>query len=145
MGIGYATELVICVALGVDMFDCVFPTRTARFGHALVIEGDLSLKKKQYAYDMRPIDPDCTCFTCKNFTRAALHSITTKETVGCHYITIHNIAFQLNLMRQMRSHIINDTFPEFIKYFLKKRYSDNNQSIPQWVIDALSSVNINIQ
>jgi tRNA-guanine transglycosylase len=140
MGIGYATELVVCVALGVDMFDCVFPTRTARFGHALVPTGDLSLKKKQFAYDMRPIDDNCPCYTCKNLTRAALHAIITKETVACHYLTIHNIAYQLELMRQMREHIIRGTFPSFVKEFLHKRYTA--ESIPQWVRDALASVNM---
>ncbi|XP_060037714.1 queuine tRNA-ribosyltransferase catalytic subunit 1 isoform X2 [Erinaceus europaeus] len=65
MGVGYATDLVVCVALGCDMFDCVFPTRTARFGSALVPTGNLQLKKKQFQKDFGPIDPECTCPTCQ--------------------------------------------------------------------------------
>ncbi|XP_067877459.1 queuine tRNA-ribosyltransferase catalytic subunit 1 isoform X2 [Heterodontus francisci] len=65
MGVGYATDLVVCVALGCDMFDCVFPTRTARFGSALVPWGALQLKHRQYAKDFKPIDEDCSCPTCK--------------------------------------------------------------------------------
>ncbi|XP_048378132.1 queuine tRNA-ribosyltransferase catalytic subunit 1 isoform X2 [Stegostoma tigrinum] len=66
MGVGYATDLVVCVALGCDMFDCVFPTRTARFGSALVPWGSLQLKNRQYAKDFKPIDEDCDCPTCKS-------------------------------------------------------------------------------
>ncbi|XP_023205042.1 queuine tRNA-ribosyltransferase catalytic subunit 1 [Xiphophorus maculatus] len=66
MGVGYAVDLVVCVALGCDMFDCVFPTRTARFGSALVPWGSLQVKQKQYAKDFQPIDPDCQCPTCKS-------------------------------------------------------------------------------
>jgi queuine tRNA-ribosyltransferase len=144
MGIGYVTDLVICVALGVDMFDCVFPTRTARFGHALTLHGDLSLKKPQYAYDMRPIDDTCPCLTCKNLTRAALHAIVTKETVACHYLTIHNITFQLQLMRKMHQHILEDTFPLFVRQFLDIRYTSQGSEIPQWIRDALSTVNMKV-
>ncbi|CAG4990541.1 unnamed protein product [Parnassius apollo] len=94
MGVGVAVDLVVCVALGVDMFDCVFPTRTARFGCALVKTGQLNLKQKQYETDLRPIDKDCSCSTCKNYTRAYIHCIVSVETVACHLISVHNIAFQ---------------------------------------------------
>ncbi|XP_041340255.1 queuine tRNA-ribosyltransferase catalytic subunit 1-like, partial [Pyrgilauda ruficollis] len=67
MGVGYATDLVVCVALGCDMFDCVFPTRTARFGSALVPWGSLQLKNQQFAKDFRPIDADCGCPTCQRW------------------------------------------------------------------------------
>ena len=143
MGIGFDTDLVVCVALGVDMFDCVFPTRTARFGHALVPTGDLSLKQKQYAYDMAPIDADCSCITCKNYSRAYLHSIVTSETVACHYLSIHNLAYQLNLMKRIRKSILEDKFPLFVKEFMHKRYSSGSQ-IPSWVSAALASVNIHL-
>ena len=142
MGIGYDTDLVVCVALGVDMFDCVFPTRTARFGHALVPTGNLSLKQKQYAFDMRPIDPSCTCLTCRNYSRAYLHSIMCTETVACHYLTIHNLAYQLNLMKNVRESILADKFPAFVKKFMVNRYKDSE--IPPWVITALASVNVHL-
>lgn len=149
MGIGYDLDLLVCVALGVDMFDCVFPTRTARFGHALHPCGDMSLKKAIYAHDLRPIDKDCNCLTCKTYSRAALHGIVGKETTGCHLISIHNIVYMLRLSRNMRDAIIADKFPEFIKSFLFRRFISNEEKlekdpIPQWIIDALATVNVSI-
>ncbi len=70
MGIGYAEDLMICSLLGADMFDCVFATRTARFGSAFSKYGMIKLKKQEYANDMGPISEDCQCYTCKNYTRA---------------------------------------------------------------------------
>lgn len=67
MGVGYALDLVVCVALGVDMFDCVFPTRTARFGSALTRFGSMNLTMKKYETDFRPIDEECGCIACKNY------------------------------------------------------------------------------
>ncbi|KAJ2953525.1 hypothetical protein O0L34_g1127 [Tuta absoluta] len=142
MGVGLAIDLVVCVALGVDMFDCVFPTRTARFGCALVTKGQLNLKHKQYETDLNPIDNDCSCSTCVNYTRAYLHGIVTVETVACHLISVHNIAFQMHLMRSMRESIINGTFPQFVQKFVDEVYPGGNY--PAWVVNALSSVGINL-
>ncbi|CAG4968250.1 unnamed protein product [Colias eurytheme] len=142
MGVGVAIDLVICVALGVDMFDCVFPTRTARFGCALVNKGQLNLKQKQYETDLNPIDKDCTCSTCKTYTRAYLHCIVSVETVACHLISVHNIAFQMRLMRTMRDNIEKGTFPEFVKNFVNELYPD--KQFPTWVVNSLASVGINI-
>jgi len=140
MGVGHAVDLVVCVALGVDMFDCVFPTRTARFGVALVPTGALRLKKAQFATDTAPIDSDCTCFTCKTHTRAFLHTIVTRETVACHYLTMHNVAYQLRLMQGIRDAITTDTFPAFIQSFMDTMYPD--KKFPSWAVDALSSVGV---
>ena len=119
MGIGYCIDILVCVALGVDMFDCVYITRTARFGHALVTSGSLSLKQSCYADDFSPIDENCKCMTCTRYTRAFLHHALVQETVACHLITIHNLHFQMNFMTQIRESIIQQTFPEFIKIFLE--------------------------
>ncbi|XP_063529784.1 queuine tRNA-ribosyltransferase catalytic subunit [Cydia strobilella] len=143
MGVGVAIDLVVCVALGVDMFDCVFPTRTARFGCALVNKGQLNLKQKQYETDLNPIDKDCTCSTCKNYTRAYLHCIVTVETVACHLLSVHNIAYQMRLMRTMRDCIQKGTFPEFVRKFVKEAFPDENY--PTWVINSLNSVGISIE
>ncbi|XP_026487463.1 queuine tRNA-ribosyltransferase catalytic subunit [Vanessa tameamea] len=142
MGVGLAIDLVVCVALGVDMFDCVFPTRTARFGCALVNKGQLNLKQKQYQTDLNPIDKNCDCATCENYTRAYLHCIVSVETVACHLISVHNIAFQMRLMRTMRENIENGTFPKFVKDFFCEVYPDNN--FPNWIVNSLHSVGINI-
>ncbi len=143
MGVGYAVDLVIASALGVDMFDCVYPTRTARFGTALTRFGNVSLKQSQYELDFRPIEENCLCFTCKNYSRAYLHSIIQKETTACHLITLHNLFYQLNLMKGIRDSIIQDSFPRFILQFLADLFGKAEDS-PMWVIDVLSKFKINI-
>eukprot|EP00058_Branchiostoma_floridae_P008195 XP_002593683.1 hypothetical protein BRAFLDRAFT_131791 [Branchiostoma floridae] len=143
MGVGYAVDLVVCSALGCDMYDCVFPTRTARFGSALVPTGQLQLKNKQYARDFRPIDDNCSCSTCSRYTRAYLHSIATQETVACHLVTVHNIAYQMNLMRTLRQSILEGRFPQFVQDFMDTMYPSRNY--PVWVVEALAAVNINLQ
>jgi queuine tRNA-ribosyltransferase catalytic subunit len=142
MGVGYATDLIVCVALGVDMFDCVYPTRTARFGNALVKSGNLSLKQKKYEDDFSPIDPDCFCLTCKKYTRAYIHTLIARDETGCHLITIHNIAYQLNLMRRARESIINNEFPEFVYKFMFDMFGEDKKLYPKWMIEAFESVNI---
>lgn len=140
MGVGFAVDLVVCVALGCDMFDCVFPTRTARFGCALVSSGQLNLKSKSFSKDFQPIDKSCDCTTCAKYTRAYLHTVVTNETVACTLLTVHNIAYQLNLMRSMHKSIIEGRFPSFVKQFFKVMFPEKNY--PEWAVDALVSVNI---
>ncbi|XP_043940409.1 queuine tRNA-ribosyltransferase catalytic subunit 1 isoform X2 [Protopterus annectens] len=144
MGVGYATDLVVCVALGCDMFDCVFPTRTARFGSALVPWGSLQLKNKQYEKDFKPIDEKCDCPTCKRCTRAYLHALFKTDTAALHYITIHNIAYQLNLMNSVRASIISQNFPQFVQQFMKTMYI-RIEDYPKWAVDALESVSIKLE
>lgn len=142
MGVGFATDLIICSALGIDMFDCVFPTRTARFGCALVKTGQLNLKQIQYCKDMIPIDESCECNTCKTYTRAYLHHIVTVETVACHLLSVHNIAFQMKLMRNIRESIKEQRFPEFIQQYMLNLYPD--KKYPEWIINVLKAVNVNL-
>lgn len=140
MGVGFASDLIVCVALGIDMFDCVFPTRTARFGCALVRTGQLNLRNKKYELDLTPIDERCTCSTCKTYTKAFIHAVI-NEPIMCSLITIHNVSFQLQLMRDMRSSIENDKFPDFVKTYFDDLYPEK----PKWIVDALASVNIEIK
>ncbi|XP_002736484.1 queuine tRNA-ribosyltransferase catalytic subunit 1-like [Saccoglossus kowalevskii] len=142
MGVGYAVDLVVCSALGCDMYDCVFPTRTARFGCALLRTGQINIKSKQFAKDYRPIDDTCKCSTCARYTRAYINSIPNYETVGCHLLTIHNIAFQMSLMRSIRASIVEDRFPQFIKSFMKTVYPD--EDYPTWVRESLASVDVHL-
>lgn len=142
MGVGFATDLVICCAFGVDMFDCVFPTRTARFGCALVMTGQLNLRKSKYKNDYNPIDSDCECDTCKRYTRAYLSCIVTHLPVACHLLTIHNVFFQLRLMKSIRDSISNGTFPVFVADFMLKNYPDKNY--PKWIRESLKAVNIDL-
>jgi queuine tRNA-ribosyltransferase len=140
MGVGFASDLIVCVALGIDMFDCVFPTRTARFGCALVRSGQLNLRQQKYECDLTPIDERCGCSTCKTYTKAYIHAVI-NEPIMCSLLTIHNVYFQLQLMRDMRDAIDNDKFPEFIKTYMDELYPEEK---PKWIVDALKSVNVDL-
>ncbi|KAG0166684.1 Queuine tRNA-ribosyltransferase catalytic subunit 1 [Apophysomyces sp. BC1034] len=144
MGVGYAEDLVVCVALGVDMFDCVFPTRTARFGNALTMKGTVSLKSGKHSSDFGPIEEGCDCSTCKNYTRSYVNLlVTTKDTVGCHLVSIHNVAFQLRLMREMQEAIKQDTFPAWIRQFFAGYFVEKSR-YPVWAVNALKSVGVDL-
>lgn len=141
MGVGFASDLVVCVALGIDMFDCVFPTRTARFGCALVRTGQLNLRNKKYELDLTPIDENCKCSTCKTYSKAFIHSII-NEPLMCSLVSVHNVSFQLELMRDIRAAIESDAFPEFVQKFFAELYPEE---APKWIVDALKSVNIELK
>ena len=142
MGVGYQVELVVCSALGCDMYDCVFPTRTARFGSALVRTGQLQLKQKQFSNDFTPIEADCTCLACKSYTRSYLHCLLLEDTTGAMLLTIHNIAYQLRLMSDIRTAIREDRFPQFIQEFFSVLFP--SKDYPAWAVDALASVNVKL-
>lgn len=144
MGVGYPEDLVICVMLGADMFDCVYPARTARFGTALVPSGLLKLRQSSMAKDFRPVDDTCSCYTCKNYTRAYLHILSPKDgSVGAQLLTLHNLAYLTKLMRRARSAIIDGNFPWFVSDFMLKRYP--NRDYPVWIRNATSKAGINLE
>ena len=119
MGVGTADCIIEGVNLGVDMFDCVFPTRVARNGTAMVPEGRLVVRNKTYAEDFRPIDERCGCYTCRNFSRAYIrHLFKAEELFALRLLTIHNLYFLLNLARQIRQAIAEDSFPGFREAYL---------------------------
>lgn len=142
MGVGFTLDLVVCVALGVDMFDCVFPSRTARFGTALTRFGSINIRHSQYASDFAPLEADCPCRVCKQYTRAYLHLLAKSEQLSSQLLTFHNLAYQKRLMDDMRSAIIDGSFPSFVIQFMLLQFPDRDY--PQWCIDALASVNINL-
>lgn len=142
MGVGFTLDLVVCVALGVDMFDCVFPSRTARFGTALTRFGSINIRHSQYASDFSPLEADCPCRVCKQYTRAYLHLLAKSEQLSSQLLTFHNLAYQKRLMDDMRSAIIDGSFPSFVIQFMLLQFPDRDY--PQWVIDSLASVNINL-
>ncbi len=121
MGVGTPDCLVEGVMRGVDMFDCVFPTRVARNGTVMTSRGRLVLKNAEYARDFRPIDPDCGCYTCSNFSRAYIrHLLKAEEIFGLRLTTTHNLYFLLQFMRDMRRAIIDDRFLAFREEFWAK-------------------------
>ncbi len=118
MGVGTPDCLVEGVMRGVDMFDCVFPTRVARNGTVMTSRGRLVLKNAEYARDFRPIDPDCGCYTCSNFSRAYIrHLLKAEEIFGLRLTTTHNLHFLLQFMRDMRKAIIDGRFLAFREEF----------------------------
>lgn len=142
MGVGFAVDMVVCTALGVDMFDCVYPTRTARFGVALVRSGTLNLKSSQYQYDFSPIDNDCSCFVCKNYTRSYLHHLIKESTTCGQLLSYHNIAYQMRLMKDIRNTILDGSYPEFVRNFMLQQFP--SREYPTWVVDSLNSVGIKL-
>lgn len=120
MGVGTADCIVEAVNLGVDMMDCVFPTRVARNGTAMTNEGRLVVRNATYAEDFRPIEEGCTCYTCRNFSRAYIrHLFKAEEVFALRLLTIHNLHFLLDFSRRIREAIAKDTFPEFRERFLQ--------------------------
>lgn len=120
MGVGTADYMLEGVARGIDMFDCVLPTRIARNGTAMVKEGFLTIRNAPFAEDFTPIDPDCDCYACKNYTRAYIrHLIKADEIMGGRLLSIHNIRFLERLSEQIRQAIREDRFTDFKNEFLK--------------------------
>jgi queuine tRNA-ribosyltransferase len=106
MGVGTPLDLIEAVGNGVDMFDCVLPTRNARKGTVLTSRGKLVVKNATYASDMRPLDPDCVCYACRRFSRAYIrHLFATGEILGMRLASLHSLAFLLGMMRDMREAI----------------------------------------
>lgn len=125
MGVGSPDALIDGVIRGVDMFDCVLATRIARNGTCMTSTGRLVVKNAQYARDFRPIDENCDCYTCRNYTRAYVrHLIKTDELFGMRLASIHNVYFLLELMRNVRKAIMDDQLLEFKEDFFE-RYGYN--------------------
>ena len=129
MGVGTPDCLVEGVLRGIDMFDCVYPTRVARNGTAMTWNGRLVIKNAQYERDFHPIDEHCNCYTCRNYSRAYIrHLVRVNEIFGLRLLTIHNLHFLIDFMRQMRQSIMEDRFPEFYRKFTAN-FSFNAKSV----------------
>ncbi|MBO4408330.1 MAG: tRNA guanosine(34) transglycosylase Tgt [Clostridiales bacterium] len=123
MGVGSPDYLVNASCMGVDMFDCVLPTRMGRHGTVLTSKGRLIIRDKKYADDFSPIDPECDCYACKNFTRAYVrHLLKAKEMFGLRLCTWHNIHFLLKLMEKVREAIADDRLGDFRDSFMNDFY-----------------------
>jgi len=118
MGVGTPEDLVAGVSNGVDMFDCVMPTRNARNGWIFTRFGDIKIKNARYKDDTEPYDATCACYACRNFSRAYLHHLhRAQEILGARLNTIHNLHYYLDIMQQMRDALDADRFPEWVKQF----------------------------
>jgi queuine tRNA-ribosyltransferase len=126
MGVGTPLDLVNGVASGIDMFDCVLPTRNARNGQFLTSKGPINIKKEMYKEDLSTPDPECSCYVCKNHTKAYLnHLYKTGEYLAGQLMSYHNLHFYLNLMKQMRQAIREGVFDDFARSFYKS-YTSNS-------------------
>ncbi|MDB5803538.1 MAG: tRNA guanosine(34) transglycosylase Tgt [Betaproteobacteria bacterium] len=122
MGVGTPEDLVDGVAAGIDMFDCVMPTRNARNGWLFTRFGDIKLRNTRYKTDTRPLDQTCTCYACRNFTRAYLHHLhKLSEILGARLNTIHNLHYYQTLMAEMRAALEAGTFESFRVQFARDR------------------------
>nr|WP_253696721.1 tRNA guanosine(34) transglycosylase Tgt [Bdellovibrio bacteriovorus] len=114
MGVGTPTDLIIAIDSGIDMFDCVMPTRVARNGTIFTWRGKVSIKRSEYREDSSPLDPECDCYTCRNYTKAYLrHLFLSGEILGSRLNTIHNIYFYMKLMERARKAIEEGRWEEF--------------------------------
>ena len=130
MGVGAPEDLVNGVMRGVDIFDCVLPTRLARHGSAIVKGGRLSLRNAKFMRDAQPIDTTCSCYTCTHFTRAYLrHLVKANEILGHILLTTHNLHFLINLMKQMRKAIRQGTLSQFAREFLAHYPAGNTDEV----------------
>jgi len=122
MGVGTPEDIVDAVSRGVDMFDCVMPTRNARNGWLFTRFGTVRIKNAQYRLDMRPLDEACGCYTCRNFTRAYLHHLhRIGEILGARLNTIHNLYYYQELMQGIRGAVEEGRFAEFVREFRQAR------------------------
>jgi len=122
MGVGRPEDIIEAIERGVDMFDCVMPTRNARNGYLFTSFGTLKIKNAKYKLDESPIDENCSCYTCRHFSRAYLnHLFKAKELTYFRLASIHNLHYYINLVKEARKAIINGKFKEFKKEFYKKR------------------------
>jgi queuine tRNA-ribosyltransferase len=122
MGVGRPEDLVEGVRAGIDLFDCVMPTRNARNGQLFTSQGKINIKNAQYAESMEPLDPNCACETCTQYSRAYLrHLFVNRELLSARLNTIHNLTYYITLMREMRLAIGEDRFEEWVKTFYRNR------------------------
>jgi queuine tRNA-ribosyltransferase len=133
MGIGTPPDIIEAISNGIDMFDCVVPTRNGRNGQAFTWDGELQLRNAEFKEDFRPIDEKCDCFACRNHTRAYIrHLFNTQELLGLRLVSLHNIHFYVTLIKLSREAIRDDAFDDFRKKFLRlylKKERQNGTSV----------------
>jgi queuine tRNA-ribosyltransferase len=114
MGVGAPTDILAGIEAGIDMFDCVMPTRNARNGSLYTSQGRINIKRAEYAEDDSPLDPECGCYTCQNFTKAYLrHLYVSKELLAYRLNSVHNLAFLISLARGAREAVREGRFTEY--------------------------------
>lgn len=128
MGVGKPEDIVEAVRRGIDMFDCVMPTRNARNGHMFVTDGVVKIRNAKYKTDMGPLDENCDCYTCKNYTRSYLHHLDKcNEILGARLNTVHNLRYYQRVMQGLRDAIAQNKLEQFVEQF----YAQKNMPVPE--------------
>lgn len=139
MGVGTPEDLIEAVRRGIDMFDCVMPTRNARNGHIFTTSGVIKIRNSQYQFDTKPLDENCACYTCQNYSRSYLrHLDKCREILGARLNTIHNLHYYLSLMQEVRGAIENKVFEDYVKSF----YQQRGKAVPDMLRAVAAAENI---
>lgn len=137
MGVGHPEDLVAGIALGVDMFDCVYPTRTGRFGYALTDDGRLNMNSSAPRRDLRPIDEDCDCYACRHYTRAYLaHLVRAEELLAPRMLSLHNLRYLHRLVERARVAIAGHTFDAWARSWGERYFKG---TLPEWFAESLNA------
>lgn len=137
MGVGHPEDLVAAMGLGVDLFDCVYPTRTGRFGSALVPEGRLNLKNARFLEDPRPLEENCDCYTCQTYSRAYIaHLVRAGEMLGGILLSLHNLRYLHRLTEGAKEAIRRGDYGAFAWAFAERRFG---KEVPSWFREALAA------
>ncbi|WP_345466303.1 tRNA guanosine(34) transglycosylase Tgt [Deinococcus carri] len=137
MGVGHPEDLIAGIALGVDMFDCVYPTRTGRFGYALTDEGRLNLNSSAPRRQLEPIDPECDCYACRHYTRAYLaHLLRAEEMLAPRMLSLHNLRYLHRLVERASRAIAAGTFQQWAQVWAERYFQ---QAVPAWFQAALAA------
>ncbi|BDG15450.1 tRNA guanosine(34) transglycosylase Tgt [Thermus brockianus] len=137
MGVGHPEDLVAAMGLGVDLFDCVYPTRTGRFGSALVPEGRLNLKNARFLEEKGPLEEGCDCYACQTFSRGYIaHLVRAGEMLGGILLSLHNLRYLHRLTEEARRAIREGTYGDFARAFAERRFG---KEVPRWFREALAA------
>lgn len=145
MGVGHPEDLVAGIALGVDLFDCVYPTRTGRFGYALTDDGRLNMNSSAPRSSMAPIDPECDCYACKHYTRAYLaHLLRAEEMLAPRMLSLHNLRYLHRLVERARAAIEAGRYGEWAlswgaRYFKGNHKTDEPLNLPEWFVQSVTA------
>jgi queuine tRNA-ribosyltransferase len=146
MGIGYAEDLMISALLGADMFDCVFATRTARFGSAFTKYGMIKLRAEKYSDDFGPISEGCTCYACSNFTKSYIQKFfrDKNDSGGMQLLSLHNVHFLIHLLRGLRQAVFDGIVEHYSRDFFVNYFRDEADGVPTWIKNALIECRITL-
>ncbi len=137
MGVGHPEDLVAAIALGVDMFDCVYPTRTGRFGYALTDDGRLNMNSSAPRTQLQPLDADCDCYACLHFTRAYLaHLVRAEELLAPRMLSLHNVRYLHRLVTRARTAIVRGQFQQWATGWARRYF---REAVPLWFQQALDT------